>query len=122
MAGLQATGAVGAFIEYLKHSNEVARWGASIGPFLMAMGTGSGESAIWAFNQAVTPAAESFGMTSNGLGLLAALAGQFGRTASPLAGCVIIVAGIAKVSPIEVSKRAFAGMFAATIVGALVLV
>ena len=122
VAGLQATGAVGAFIEYLKHSNEVARWGASIGPFLMAMGTGSGESAIWAFNQAVTPAAESFGMTSNGLGLLAALAGQFGRTASPLAGCVIIVAGIAKVSPIEVSKRAFAGMFAATIVGALVLV
>lgn len=122
VAGLQATGAIGAFIEYLKHSNDVARWGASLGPFLMAVGTGSGEAAIWAFNQAVTPAAESFGMTSNGLGLLAALAGQFGRTASPLAGCVIIVAGIANVSPIEVSKRAFAGMLIATIVGAIVLV
>lgn len=122
VAGLQTTGAVGAFIEYLKHSNDVARWGASLGPFLMAVGTGSGEAAIWAFNQAVTPAAESFGMTSNGLGLLAALAGQFGRTASPLAGCVIIVAGIANVSPIEVSKRAFAGMLIATIVGAIILV
>ena len=122
VAGLQATGAVGAFIEYLKHSNDVARWGASLGPFLMAVGTGSAEAAIWSFNQAVTPAAESFGMTSQGLGLLAALAGQFGRTASPLAGCVIIVAGIAKVSPIEVSKRTFTGALMATIVGALLLV
>ena len=122
VAGLQATGAVPAFIEFLKHSNDIARWGASIGPFLMAAGTGSGEAAIWAFNQAVTPSAASFGMTSEGLGLLAALAGQFGRTASPLAGAVIIVAGVARVSPIEVAKRTWAGMFAAVIVSALILV
>ena len=88
----------------------------------MAMGTGSGEAAIWAFTQAVTPSAPSFGMTVEGLGLLAALAGQFGRTASPLAGAVIIVAGIAKVSPIDVSKRTVAGMFVATLISALVLV
>lgn len=110
------------FIGFLKNSNDIARWGASIGPFLMAVGTGSGEAAIWAFNQAVTPAAASFGMEPEGLGLLAAMAGQFGRTASPLAGAVIIVAGIAKVSPIEVSKRTFAGMFVAVIVSALILV
>ncbi len=122
VAGLQATGTVAAFIEMLKNSNEIARWGASIGPFLMAMGTGSGEAAIWAFNQAVTPSAQSFGMSVEGLGLLAALAGQFGRTASPLAGAVIIVAGIAKVSPIEVSKRTVAGMFVATLASALILV
>lgn len=122
VAGLQATGTVSAFIGFLKNSNDIARWGASIGPFLMAVGTGSGEAAIWAFNQAVTPAAASFGMESHGLGLLAAMAGQFGRTASPLAGAVIIAAGIAKVSPIEVSKRTFAGMFVAVIVSALILV
>ncbi len=121
-AGLQATGAVSAFIEYLKHSNDFARWGAAFGPFLMAMGTGSGEAAIWAFNQAVTPSAASFGMQPESLGLLAILAGQFGRTASPLAGCIIIVAGFAHADPIMVMKRLFPGMFIALIVAALIIV
>ena len=74
-AGLQTTGTVGACIEALKSSNDLARWGAAIGPFLMAVGTGSGEAAIWAFNQAVTPLASSFGMESHSLGLLAIMAG-----------------------------------------------
>ncbi len=121
-AGLQTTGAVGAFIEYLKHSNEFARWGASFGPFLMALGTGSGEAAIWAFNQAVTPSAASFGMQPEGLGLLAILAGQFGRTASPLAGCIIIVAGFAGADAMQVAKRLFPGMLVALVIAALVLV
>ena len=38
------------------------------------------------------------------------------------AGAVIIVAGVARVSPIEVAKRTWAGMFAAVIVSALILV
>lgn len=121
-AGLQATGAVSAFIEYLKHSNEFARWGASFGPFLMALGTGSGEAAIWAFNQAVTPSAASFGMEPEGLGLLAILAGQFGRTASPLAGCIIIVAGFAGADAMQVAKRLFPGMIVALVLAAVLLV
>lgn len=121
-AGLQATGAIAAFIDFLKGSNEFARWGAAIGPFLMALGTGSGEAAIWAFNQAVTPEASSFGMTSEGLGLLAIMAGQFGRTASPLAGCIIIVAGMASADPFAVMKRLFPGMLVGLIIAALILV
>lgn len=121
-AGLQATGAVSAFIELLKGSNEFARWGAAFGPFLMALGTGSGEAAIWAFNQAVTPSAASFGMESHALGLLAILAGQFGRTASPLAGAIIIVAGMASADPVQVAKRLFPGMLAAVVLSALILV
>ena len=121
-AGLQATGAVAAFIDLLKHSNAFARWGAAFGPFLMAVGTGSGEAAIWAFNQAVTPEAASFGMAPESLGLLAIMAGQFGRTASPLAGCIIIVAGFAAADPIQVAKRLFPGMLVALIAAALVLV
>lgn len=120
-AGLQTTGTVGACIEALKSSNDLARWGAAIGPFLMAVGTGSGEAAIWAFNQAVTPLASSFGMESHSLGLLAIMAGQFGRTASPLAGCIIIVAGMASADPVNVAKRLFPGMFAAMIVSAFIL-
>ena len=120
--GLQASGAVAAFIDALKHSNELARWGAAIGPFLMALGTGSGEAAIWAFNQAVTPSAASFGMEPHSLGLLAILAGQFGRTASPLAGAIIIVAGMATADPMSVAKRLVPGMVVAVILSALIVV
>lgn len=120
--GLQASGAVAAFIDALKHSNELARWGAAIGPFLMALGTGSGEAAIWAFNQAVTPSAASFGMEPHSLGLLAILAGQFGRTASPLAGAIIIVAGMAAADPMSVAKRLVPGMVVAVILSALIVV
>lgn len=122
-AGLQATGAVTAFIEFLKGSNEFARWGAAFGPFLMALGTGSGEAAIWAFNQSITPeAAHYFGMQSHSLGLLAILAGQFGRTASPLAGAIIIVAGMASADPLAVAKRLIPGMLVALIASAFILV
>lgn len=121
-AGLQVTGAVGAFIEFLKSSNELARWGAALGPYLMAIGTGSGEAAIWAFNQAVTPHAVSFGMSPNSLGLLAIMAGQFGRTASPLAGSIIIVAGMAAANPVAVVKRLVPGMTVGVLVAALILV
>lgn len=118
-AGLQATGAISAFIETLKTSNDLARWGAGMGPFAMALGTGSGEAAIWAFNQAVTPQATSFGMDSQALGLLAILAGQFGRTASPLAGAIIIVAGMASADPMQVAKRLFPGMLVAALLATL---
>ena len=121
-AGLQATGTVAAFIDALKSSNELARWGAAVGPFLMAVGTGSGDAAIWAFNQAVTPHAASFGMEPHSLGLLAILAGQFGRTASPLAGAIIIVAGMAGADPVSVAKRLFPGMAVALIISALIVV
>ena len=117
-AGLQATGAICAFIETLKPSNDLARWGAGMGPFAMALGTGSGEAAIWAFNQAVTPQAASFGMDSQALGLLAILAGQFGRTASPLAGAIII-AGMASADPMQVAKRLFPGMLVAALLATL---
>ncbi len=121
-AGLTVTGTVAAFIETLKNANDLARWGASIGPFIMALGTGSAEAAIWAFNQAVTPHAASFGMQPSDLGLLAILAGQFGRTASPLAGAIIIVAGMAAADPVQVAKRLVPGMAVALILAALIVV
>lgn len=108
--------------EFLKGSNEFARWGAAFGPFLMALGTGSGEAAIWAFNQSITPEAAHFGMQSHSLGLLAILAGQFGRTASPLAGAIIIVAGMASADPLAVAKRLIPGMLVALIASAFILV
>ena len=80
-AGLKASGLIAVFIEVLRGSNEIARWGGSLGPFVMGVITGSGDAAAFAFNEAVTPHAPSFGMAVPTLGTMAALAGapEFGR-------------------------------------------
>ena len=89
-AGLRACGLVDLLVDYLKHAQEVAKLGGSVGPFLLGLLTGSGDAAAFAFNEAVTPHAAEFGMTIPDLGVLAALAGSFGRQASPLCGGLIL--------------------------------
>ncbi|EXI61755.1 C4-dicarboxylate ABC transporter [Mannheimia granulomatis] len=119
VAGLKATGAIDSAIEFLKHSNEFVRWGSTIGPFLMGVVTGSGDAAAIAFNTAVTPHATELGYTHVNLGMAAAIAGAIGRTASPIAGVVIVCAGIAGVNPVEMIKRTAPGMILATLFLAL---
>ena len=104
-AGLRAGGLIDTFVNYLTHSNEVASLGATIGPYLMGVITGSGDAAAFAFNEAVTPHAESFGLSIPGLGYLAMMSAALGRLSSPLAGGTILLAGIACTSPMEVIKR-----------------
>ena len=36
-AGLKASGLIAVFIEVLRGSNEIARWGGSLGPFVMGV-------------------------------------------------------------------------------------
>ncbi len=119
VSGLKATGAVDSAIEFLKHSNEFVRWGATIGPFLMGVVTGSGDAAAIAFNTAVTPHAVELGYTHVNLGMAAAIAGAIGRTASPIAGVTIVCAGLAMVSSVEMVKRTALGMILATLFLAL---
>jgi DcuC family C4-dicarboxylate transporter len=121
-AGLKTVGLVDIFINALKHANDIARWGGSLGPFLMAVISGSGDAAGFAFNEAVTPHAPEFGMTIPDLGILAVISGALGRTMSPVAGVVIVVSGIAMVSPLEVVKRTAPAMIVAVIVLALIMV
>lgn len=104
-AGLTSSGLIAVFIDTLKHSNEIARWGGSVGPFLMGVITGSGDAAAFAFNEAVTPHAESFGMEVPTLGAMAALSGALGRTMSPISGVAIVICGLTMVNPIELTKR-----------------
>lgn len=104
-AGLRAAGVIEVFVNYLTHANEVAKLGGSIGPFALAVLTGSGDAAAFAFNEAVTPHAAKFGMQIDNLGYLAMMAAGIGRQASPLAGGIILLSGIAAVSPVEVAKR-----------------
>ena len=104
-AGLRACGVIDLFVEFLKNSNEIAKIGGSIGPFILGVLTGSGDAAAFAFNEAVTPHAPAFGFTIDGLGYLAMMAAGIGRMASPLAGGIIVLSGIAMVSPMEIVKR-----------------
>lgn len=119
-AGLRAAGVIDLLVEFLQNSNEWAKIGGAFGPFIMGVMTGSGDAAAFAFNEAVTPHAESFGMEIHNLGMLAAFTGGLGRTASPLAGGVILVAGLAGVNPMDIVKRsapvAVAGLIATYIV------
>ncbi len=121
-AGLRSAGLIDAFVSMLKDSNDIARWGGSIGPWIMGVITGSGDAATLAFNETVTPHAADFGMTIEGLGGLAFLTGAAGRTMSPIAGVTILVSGIAMVSPIEVVKRTALPMTVAVIACALLMV
>lgn len=121
-AGLRATGLIDSCVAFLRDSNEIARWGGSLGPWLMGVITGSGDAATIAFNEAVTPHAESFGMSIHGLGGLAFLTGALGRTMSPLAGVTILVSGIAMVNPLEVVKRTALPCFVAVVACALLMV
>lgn len=104
-AGLRACGVIDLFVEFLKNSNEIAKIGGSVGPFILGVLTGSGDAAAFAFNEAVTPHAPAFGFTIDGLGYLAMMAAGIGRMASPLAGGIIVLSGIAMVSPMEIVKR-----------------
>ncbi|MBQ9635336.1 MAG: C4-dicarboxylate ABC transporter, partial [Acidaminococcaceae bacterium] len=49
------------------------------------------------------------------------LGGTLGRTMSPIAGATIIVAGIAGISPMEVTRRNAIPMVAAMIIGMMFL-
>ena len=118
-AGFKASGLIDGLISIMVQSNEIAQWGGSIGPFLLSVIMGSGDAGAMAFNQTVTPHAAEFGMQVHSLGSLAFLAGAAGRTASPIAGITILVAGLAKANPFDVAKRTALPMLVAVILLAL---
>lgn len=122
VAGMEATGLVREFNTLLKESAAIAKWAATYGPFALAVIMGSGDAATLAFNEAVSPHAQQFGMEIANMASLATLSGALGRTMSPLAGAAIICAGLAGVNPLEIAKRNAPGMIIAAFVGMLMLV
>ena len=68
--------------------------------------TGSGNAAAFAFCESVVPHAAEFGMKIQDLGFLTCLSATLGRVSSPACRTgVILIAGIAGTSPLEVIKR-----------------
>ena len=119
--GMTAIGLTGALTELMEGSQAAAAAAGTFGPFFIAVISGSGDAAAFAFNGAITPFAEQFGLSIMDLGSLAQIAGAMGRSMSPIAGAAIICAGLAKVNPIEVSKRNTLPCLASAIVLMLLL-
>ncbi len=118
-AGLKASGLIEGLTALMIQSKEIAQWGGSIGPFVLSVIMGSGDAGAMAFNSAVTPQAADFGMQVHSLGSLAFLSGAAGRTASPIAGITILVAGLAHANPFDVVKRTALPMLVAVILLAI---
>ena len=114
-AGMQAVGLTQALIDAMKNSQQIAQFGATFGPFIIAILSGSGDAATLAFNGAITPHAKDFGYGIMEMGSTALLSGSLGRTMSPVAGAAIVCAGLAKINPIEITKRNGIGCLIAAI-------
>ena len=104
-AGMKVIGLTGALINAMKNSQQVAQFAAAFGPYFIAAVSGSGNAAALAFNGAVTPHAADFGYGIIELGSMAQIGAGLGRCASPVAGAAIIIAKMANINPIELTKR-----------------
>lgn len=103
-AGMNAIGLTQSLIDAMKNTQSIARIGATFGPFLVSLLSGSGIAGSMAFNTTITPHAADFGMSIMNVGSTAFITGGFGRSMSPLAAACIVAAGFAKTNPIEIVK------------------
>lgn len=121
VAGMNAIGLIQSLIGVMSTSPLIAKVASVVGPFGIAVLCGSGEAAAIALNNAVSVHAEKFGLDIMSMGAMTVLSGGIGRSLSPVAGCMIICAGIAKVSPLDVVKYNALPMLAALITAATFL-
>ncbi len=117
VSGLTAMGLVSDFMDIMLNNPAIVKICAAVGPFVLGVIMGSGDAATFAFNEAITPHAQDFGLSQVQMGSMATLGGTLGRTMSPIAGATIIVAGIAGVNPMEIAKRNCLPMILAMVVG-----
>lgn len=104
VAGMKSCGIIQALIDFMTTSPTVAKAASIIGPFGIAVLSGSGEAASIAFNNAVSVHAPQFGLDIMNMGAMTVLSGGIGRSVSPVAGAMIICAGLAHVNPITVTR------------------
>ena len=113
VSGLKSVGLITAMTELMTTHPEAAKISSAFGPFVLGVLSGSGDAASVAFNRAVTPEAATFGLSAMDMGSTAAIAGALGRSMSPIAGGMVICAGLAGCSPLESAKRNAPGMIVA---------
>ena len=119
--GMTVIGITGALIDVMKNSQQIAQIVSAFGPFLIGALSGSGNAAALAFNGAITPHAADFGYGIIELGSMAQIGAGLGRCMSPVAGAGIIIAKMANINPLELTKRNAIPTIAATIIVMLLL-
>ncbi|TCS76778.1 C4-dicarboxylate transporter DcuC [Pectinatus cerevisiiphilus] len=115
-AGMKTIGLTDSLIDVMKNSQHIAQFASAFGPFIIGVISGTGNAAALAFNGAVTPHAADFGYNIISLGSMAQIGAGLGRTMSPVAGSAILIAKIANVNPLELSKRTALPTIIATLV------
>lgn len=73
--------------------------------FLAAMLMGSGNAAFFSFGPLLPDISAKLGVSSAEMILPAQMAAGMGRAASPIAGVIVAICGVAGVSPLELAKR-----------------
>ncbi|RPH50165.1 MAG: C4-dicarboxylate transporter [Planctomycetota bacterium] len=104
--GVTAVGMIKSLVSIVSGQGFWGRLATESFPWAMAVLSGSGIAPCVSFCQAVLP--EVAKTDQNGalnLGVLAAVASNFGRTMSPVAAVVMFSSTLVKVSPIEIVKR-----------------
>lgn len=106
--GLISLGFIDSLVGYSTH---IGLSGAAIAAvfaliiFSAAMLMGSGNAAFFSFGPLLPGIAGQLGMPAYSLVLPLQLSASMGRAASPIAGIIVAIAGVAGVSPIELAKR-----------------
>ena len=106
--GLISLGFIDSLVNYSSHIGLSGIAIASVFAFIIfcaAMLMGSGNAAFFSFGPLLPEIAGQLGMPTYSLVLPMQLSASMGRAASPIAGIIVAIAGVAGVSPIELAKR-----------------
>jgi DcuC family C4-dicarboxylate transporter len=106
IAGITAVGMIKSLVGVVSGQGFWGKLATEAFPWAMAVLSGSGIAPCVSFCDAVLPSvAKTDPVGATHLGVLAAVASQFGRTMSPVAAVVMFSSTLVKVSPVEIVKR-----------------
>lgn len=104
--GITAVGMITALIKVITGQGLLGKFLSMTFPWVLAVVSGSGIAPCVSFCKAVLPSVAKLDQAAAlNLGVLAAVASNFGRTMSPVAAVVMFSSTLVKVSPVEIVKR-----------------
>jgi DcuC family C4-dicarboxylate transporter len=122
IAGITAVGMIKSLVGIVSGQGFWGKLATELFPWAMAVLSGSGIAPCVSFCDAVLPTIAKVDQTGAlNLGVLAAVASNFGRTMSPVAAVVMFSATLVKVSPVEIVKRTAPPLLAGGVVLLLII-
>lgn len=106
--GLISLGFIDSLVDYSTHLGLSGVFIAAVFALIIfsaAMLMGSGNAAFFSFGPLLPGIAARLGMPAYSLVLPLQLSASMGRAASPIAGIIVAIAGVAGVSPLELARR-----------------